>query len=326
MPGKAAKVVVSEKQFALLTELSKSRSVPQFASLRATIVLRAFQKQKNEVIAAEVGLNPQQVGTWRRRWRDSWEKLCEWECREPGRLREAVLEVLSDIPRSGRKPTLTPAEVAHIIALACEPPEQSGRPITHWTHRELHDEILKREITATISLSHVGNLLRRAATQPHRRKMWVNTREKDPVKFEREVRQVCQTYREAPQAAEEGRHTVCIDEATSLQAVERKAPDKPTQRGSVAKHEGEYARHGTTTLTAGLDVVTGRIVSPTLEATRTEPEFAAHIERTVAADPDGEWVFVVDNLNTHCSETLVRWVAERCAPELALGKKVPTAC
>jgi hypothetical protein len=62
-----------------------------------------------------------------------------------------------------------------------------------------------------------------------------------------------------------------VDEATSLQAIERNAPDKPARPGSVTKQEFEYTRHGTTTLTAGLDVVTGQVVAPTLEATRTDP-------------------------------------------------------
>jgi len=114
---------------------------------------------------------------------------------------------------------------------------------------------------------------------------------------------------------------VSVDEATSLQALERNAPDKPAQPDSVPKQEFEYTRHGTTTLTAGLDVVTGRIVCPTLEATRTEPEFVEHIKRTVDTDPEAEWIFVVDRLNTHMSETLVKFVAERCDLPDALGKK-----
>ena len=115
------------------------------------------------------------------------------------------------------------------------------------------------------------------------------------------------------------------DEATSLQALERNAPDKPAQPGSVHKREFEYTRHGTTTLTAGLDVVTGMIVGPTLEATRTEPEFVVPIARTVDTDPAGEWIFVVDCLNTHMSESLVKFVAERCGLPDALGKKARMA-
>lgn len=326
MPGSAAKVTVSEKQFAILDEFRRSRSESEGTKQRATIVLLAFEGLLNEEIAPQVGLNRQQVGVWRQRWRDGWDALCVWECTEPRRLREAILELLSDAPRPGSPGKFTAEEVTQIVALACESPELSDRPITRWTYRELRDETLKRKIVESISLSQVGRLLRKSATQPHRSKVWLNTKEKDPEKFQREVEAVCQTYLDAPaKSARNGAHTVSVDEATSLQALERAAPDKPTQPGSVAKREFEYIRHGTTTLTAGLDVVTGQIISPTLEPTRTEPEFVQHIARTVDLDPTAEWNFVVDGLNTHLSESLVRFVAERCGMTEDLGKKKVTA-
>ena len=322
MPGKAAKVRVSEKQLAILQELSRSRTAAKGIIQRASILVLGVQGRLNEQIAVEVGLNRQQVGVWRQRWREAWESLCVWECTEPRRLREAILEVLADAPRPGCPGKITAAQVAEILTAACESPKLSGRPITHWTHRELHDEVLKREIVESISVAQVGRYLKQATLQPHRRKMWLNTTEKNPETFEREAAKVCETYLEAPRkAAVNGTHTVSVDEATSLQAIERNAPDKPVQPGSVAKQEFEYIRHGTTTLTAGLDVVTGEIISPTLEATRTEPEFVDHLARTVNTDPKGEWIFIVDNLNTHASESLVIWVAKQCGVEDSLGKK-----
>jgi transposase len=289
---------------------------------RASILVRAVQGLLNEQIALEVGLNRQQVGVWRQRWRDAWDSLCVWECTEPHRLREAILEVLADAPRSGSPGKVTAEQVAQILAVACESPKLSGRPITRWTHRELRDEVIKREIVASISVAQVGRYLQQAALQPHRSKMWLNTTEKDPERFERQAAAVCRAYLEAPcKAALDGTHTVSVDEATSLQALERNAPEKGARPGSVTKQEFEYTRHGTTTLTAGLDVVTGQIVSPTLGATRTEPEFVEHIARTVDIDPTGEWIFVVDNLNTHASEGLVRWVADACGLDDSLGKK-----
>jgi transposase len=322
MPGTAAKVRVSEKQWAVLQEFSRSRTVAKGIVQRALILVRGVQGLLNEQIAVEVGLNRQQVGVWRQRWREAWDSLCVWECTEPHRLREAILEVLADAPRSGSPGKVTAEQVAQILAVACESPKLSGRPITRWTHRELRDEVIKRKIVASLSVAQVGRYLQQAAVQPHRSKMWLNTTEKDPDRFQREVATVCQTYLEAPRkAAADGTHTVSVDEATSLQALERNAPDKLAQPGSVTKQEFEYTRHGTTTLTAGLDVVTGQIVSPTLEATRTEPEFVEHIARTVNIDPTGEWIFVVDNLNTHASESLVKWVAEACGLDDSLGKK-----
>ena len=322
MPGKAAKIRMSDKQQVVLQELSRSRTQSKSIVQRATIILLGFRGLLNEAISLKVGLNRHQVGVWRQRWRDAWESLCLWERNEPHRLRDAIRDVLTDGPRPGCSAKFTADQVAQIIALACEPPKLSGRPINCWTHRELRDEVVMRKIVETISIAQVGRFLLDAAVQPHRKKMWLNTTKKDPEKFQREVENVCKTYLEAPaMASYKGTHTVSVDEATALQAIERNAPDKPVQIGSVTKQEFEYTRHGTTTLTAGLDVVTGLIVSPTLEPTRTEPEFLRHIARTVNIDADAEWIFLVDGLNTHASESLVMWVAEQCGLVDALGKK-----
>lgn len=325
MAGTAAKIVISERQQKLLEEFSKSRTLGKCLGQRATIILLGFAGIRNQDIALRVGLNRIQVGIWRQRWRDAWDALCVWECTEPHRLREAVLDVLSDAPRPGAPATFTAEQVSQIVALACEPPKLSGRSIDHWTLRELRDEAITRQIVTDISASRIGHFLQQAAVQPHRKKMWLNTTEKNPQKFRAEVENVCRTYLEAPAKAGTGTHTVSVDEATALQAIERNAPDKPARPDRVPKQEFEYTRHGTTTLTAGLDVVTGMIVCPTLETTRTEPEFVAHITRTVDTDPDAEWIFVVDRLNTHLSESLVTLVAERCGVPDALGKKAPAA-
>jgi hypothetical protein len=324
MPGKAAKVWITERQQPILIELSKSLTESQLVVQRATIVLRAFAGQLNEQIAVEIGLGPGQVGVWRRRWQAAWEELTALECREPRRLREAIQEVFRDAPRSGSPGTFTAAQVTQILALACEPPEKSGRPITHWTRKELHAEVLKRGI-AQISESQVGRYLKQAVLQPHRRKMWLNTKEQDPVVFEEQVKTVCQTYREAPRrAAKDGTRTVSVDEMTGLQALERAAPDKPTQPDSVAKHEFEYIRHGTTTLIGNWDVVAGQMFACTLGPTRTEADFVLHIAQTVATDPNVPWVFVADYLNVHQSAGLVEWVAKTCELDQPLGKKMET--
>ena len=324
MPGKAAKVWITERQQPILIELSKSLTESQLVVQRATIVLRAFAGQLNEQIAVEIGLGPGQVGVWRRRWQGAWEELTALECREPRRLREAIQEVFRDAPRSGSPGTFTAEQVTQILALACEPPARSGRPITHWTRKELHAEVLKRGI-AQISESQVGRYLKQAVLQPHRRKMWLHTKEKDPAVFEEQVKTVCQTYREAPRrAAQDGTRTISVDEMTGLQALERAAPDKPTQPDSVAKHEFEYIRHGTTTLIGNWDVVAGQMFACTLGPTRTEADFVLHIAQTVASDPNVPWVFVADCLNVHQSASLVEWVAKTCELDQPLGKKRET--
>ena len=111
------------------------------------------------------------------------------------------------------------------------------------------------------------------------------------------------------------------DEMTGIQALERIAPTKPMRPGQVERREFEYERHGTLSMIANLDVVSGQVVCPSLGPTRTEEDFGAHIGRTLELDPEGVWVFLVDQLNTHQSESLVRLVAERCGVKEELGEK-----
>ena len=96
-----------------------------------------------------------------------------------------------------------------------------------------------------------------------------------------------------------------------MQALERKHPGLPLAPGKVERREFEYVRHGTTTFILNRDVASGQVLAPSCGPTRTEEDFVAHIRQTVATDPDAtRWHFVVDNLNIHQSESLVRYVAE----------------
>ena len=174
----------------------------------------------------------------------------------------------------------------------------------------------------SISTAQVGRYLREAALQPHKKRYWLNTTEKDPERFEEQVRAVCDTYLEAPGSARDhGTYTISTDEMTGIQALERNAPDRPMTYGHCQRIEFEYTRHGTLTLIGNFCVTTGQLIAPSIGPTRTEADFAAHIEQTVATDPGAGWVFVVDNLNIHGSETLVRVVAEACGIDEPLGKK-----
>jgi transposase len=316
MPGNAAKVVITERQRHVLDVFRRSRTESKIVSQRATIVLLAFEGFTNEQIAAEVGLERHSVGKWRKRWQAGWDSLTLLECTEPHRLRAAIWDSLQDAPRPGGPAKFTAEQVALIIATACEPPENSGLPMTHWTPAELRDEVVRRGIVESISESRVAEILREAHCQPHRRKMWINTKEKDPEVFEQQVEAVCRTYQDAPDLhTQRGVHTLSVDEMTGLQALERIAPDQPMRPGRIERHEFEYARHGTTTLIGNFDVVSGELIAPTIGPTRTEVDFIKHIEQTVALDPDGEWIFIADTLNIHWSAGLVEWVAERCGSQ-----------
>jgi transposase len=129
-------------------------------------------------------------------------------------------------------------------------------------------------------------------------------------------------YRQAPARAEQGERTLSTDELTGVQALERKHPDLPLAPGKVERREFEYIRHGTQSLIINFDVATGRVDAPSCGPTRTGADFAEHIQRTVEADPaTKKWHFVTDNLNTHKSEALVRYVAAESDLTLDLGVK-----
>jgi DDE superfamily endonuclease len=125
------------------------------------------------------------------------------------------------------------------------------------------------------------------------------------------VADVCAIYREAPTlSSARGERVISTDELTGVQALERKHPNLALAPGKVERREFEYIRHGTRTFILSRDVVSGRVIAPSCGPTRTEADFLAHLRGVVATDPTAErWHFVVDNLNIHCSESLVRWVA-----------------
>lgn len=158
--------------------------------------------------------------------------------------------------------------------------------------------------------------------KPHRSQYWLNNkRDENPEQFDAEVKTICDLYEQAPKLAEQGVHLLSTDEKTGIQALQRAQPTKPMKLGKPALIEYEYIRHGTQALIANLDIATGHCLAPSIGDTRTEADFVAHIRQTVALDPDAQWIFIVDQLNTHKSESLVRFVAEACGLEQELGTK-----
>jgi transposase len=129
-------------------------------------------------------------------------------------------------------------------------------------------------------------------------------------------------YQAAPALAARGERIMSTDALTGVQALERKHPGLPPVPGKVERREFEYVRHGTRTFIVNRDVATGAVVAPSCGPTRTEADFVAHIRKTVATDPAAtRWHFVVDNLNIHQSEALVRFVAQTSGVTVDLGEK-----
>jgi len=166
-----------------------------------------------------------------------------------------------------------------------------------------------------------GAFLKDADLKPHLSRYWLNAKYDDPQTFNEQVTRVCDVYAMAPTAREQGIHVVSTDEMTGIQALERIRPTLPMEPGKPERREFEYERHGTQTLIANFDVATGEVITPSVGQTRTEEDFIEHIKRTVEIDPQARWIFVMDQLNTHKSEALVRFVAEQCGLDDDLGIK-----
>jgi transposase len=109
-----------------------------------------------------------------------------------------------------------------------------------------------------------------------------------------------------------------------MQAIERDGATLPTRPDMVERREFNYIRHGTQVLTVNLHLATGKLLTPTIQDTRTEADFVAHITRTVDTDPQAFWIFLCDQLNTHKSESLVRYVAACIGDTQDLGEKGKT--
>ncbi|MCT7977272.1 transposase [Laspinema sp. C3] len=108
---------------------------------------------------------------------------------------------------------------------------------------------------------------------------------------------------------------------TGIQALERAYPTQSMIPGEVKRIEFEYIRHGTLSLIANWDIFKGQVIEPSIGPTRTEIDFVNHITKTIDTDPEAGWIFIVDQLNTHMSESLVKLVASRCQIDIDLGVK-----
>jgi putative transposase len=163
MAGPRAHVIVlSPTQRSILEGLVRRTHCPQAVALRARVILAAAQGLDNSRIARRLGCHRDLVRRWRERWAQTqplWEANgSDWD---ESVWTQKLTELLEDRERSGAPATFTPEQLCQIVALACQKrPEECGRPVTHWTARELADEAVKRGIVSSISPRHVGRFLK----------------------------------------------------------------------------------------------------------------------------------------------------------------------
>lgn len=183
----------------------------------------------------------------------------------------------------------------------------------------------KGEASSTAFLcDRCGGFFNEVDLKPHRSRYWL-AEVADEQRDER-IADVCAVYEQAQERARQGERTISIDEMTGVQALERMYPGKPMEprkpggKIKVELREFNYIRHGTLTFILNFDVATGKGVSPTCGDTRGNEDFACHIRRLVESDPAAtQWHLIADNLSTHRSELLVRYVAEVSGVKEDLG-------
>lgn len=153
---KATVVILSAEEQAVLEQLVRRHTRPQQIALRARIILAAGQSQTNKAIAVEQGVAFNTVRLWRERW---------VELQSITLADLSAEERLSDAPRPGAPCRITADQRCQIEALACQPPEEHQRPITHWSSREIAEEIIQQGIVESIVPRHAARLLKRGSNQ-----------------------------------------------------------------------------------------------------------------------------------------------------------------
>jgi len=142
----AVEVIVSDEERKALEALVRAGKTPQRIAFRARIILTLAEVRNVTDTAERLETRRETVRIWRQSWIE--------------RAGRPTPERLADAERSGTPPRITPEQWCQIVALACEEPEKSGRPITHWTPREVAEEAIKRAIVTSISARHVGRFLK----------------------------------------------------------------------------------------------------------------------------------------------------------------------
>ena len=161
MHTRSATVTIAMRQKKILETVARSKLAPQRLVERCRIVLMSTEGRENADQASKLGVDRQRVRRWRQRWAKACESLLAAENKgaTDKDLERLIFSVLADDPRSGTPATFTPEQIAGIIALACEPPSDSGLLVSHWTPAELAREAMKRRIVESISPRHIDRFL-----------------------------------------------------------------------------------------------------------------------------------------------------------------------
>jgi transposase len=259
-----------------LRSLAGRRTTAQALALRARIVLSCAMGERNQDVAAKLGVTPQTVGKWR------------------ARFVSRRLDGLHDEPRPGVPRSIDDATVEAVIVATLETMPADA---THWSSRAMAR-------ASGISTSSVQRIWRAFGLQPHRAETFKLSN--DPL-FIDKVRDIVGLYMSPPDHA----LVLCVDEKSQIQALDRTQPLLPLRPGQVERRTHDYKRHGTTALFAALDVATGHVLGRCYKRHRAA-EFRRFLDAIDAAAPaDLDIHLIMDNYATHKAPTIKAWLAKR---------------
>ncbi len=266
-------VTLSPEERETLQRYERGRSVSQSLALRARIVLRCAEGKMDKEIAADLGVDSETVGNWRRRF---------------GAGRVAGL---SDLPKPNVHRKLSDERVEEVIRTTLD---ALPKGCTHWTTRKLSRE-------TGVSQSSISRIWRAFQLKPHRQRTFTLSTDEF---FVEKVRDVVGLYMSPPDHAV----VLCLDEKSQIQALNRTQPVLPLVFGQSARATTTYSRHGTTNLFAALDIATGKVIGECYPLKRGVEfrRFLARVERDVPKPLDVH--LVVDNSSIHNTPEVRRWL------------------
>jgi transposase len=313
----AVEVAVTDEEVARLMAISRSRTEPASRVERAQMLLAYREKPSFFAVGQRLGVHHQTVQ----------------RCIERA-LAYGPLMALDDRPRPGKEPTITPEAKAWLVSLACDKAKDHGYPHELWTTRLLarhareHGAAAGHECLANLVQGTVCKILGQEEIKPHKVRYYLERRD---AEFEQKMAEVLCVYREvqilkkaaakAKKAKKPGKPVTIVsyDEKPGIQAIATTAPDLPPVPGTYATfaRDYEYKRHGTLSLLAGIDLLTGKVHALVKDRHRSR-EFIEFLKLLNAAYPVGTAIkLILDNHSAHISRETQAWLATQPAGRFA---------